>query len=108
ERKYSDGNQLRDFSDRLQERLTSIPGVEGVAVCWNLPIRQFNVTSSFNIEGRPEPPGGAGQNCSVNGITPGYFKTLAMRVLAGRDFTTFDRTNQPPVVIINETMSRVF
>jgi predicted permease len=108
ERKYGDGNLLRAFADRIQMRLAAIPGVERVALCWNLPIRQFNVSSSFNIEGRPEPPKGLAQECSVNGVTPGYFDTLGMQLLAGRDFTTADNTNRPPVVIINETMARVF
>lgn len=108
EAKYGDGNALRAFANRLAEGLTSIPGVKSAALCWNLPVRQFNVTSSFNIEGHPEPPEGFAQSCSVNGVTPGYFATLGMRLLAGRDFSATDNTNRPPVVIINETMARAF
>ena len=106
--KYGSGDSRRAFVDRLQERLAALPGVERVAVCWNLPVRQFNVTSSFNIDGRPEPPKGSPQNRFVNGITPGYFSTLGMQLLAGRDFTAADTANRPPVVIINEKMARVF
>lgn len=106
--KYGSGDSQRAFVDRLEERLAALPGVERVAVCWNLPIRQFNVTSSFNIDGRPEPPKGSPQNCFVNGITPGYFSTLGMQLLAGRDFTAADTANRPPVVIINEKMAHAF
>jgi putative ABC transport system permease protein len=108
ERKYGDGNSLRAFADQIRERLAATPGVERVAVCWNLPVRQFNVTSSFNIDGRPEPTKGQRQDCSVNGVTPGYFTTLGMRLLEGRDFTNADSPNRPAVVIVNETMARVF
>jgi len=108
ESKYGDGDRLRAFADRIEMRLAALPGVERMALCWNLPIRQFNVSSSFNLEGRPEPPKGFAQECFVNGVTPGYFNTLGMQLLAGRDFTTADNTNRPPVVIINETMARVF
>jgi putative ABC transport system permease protein len=108
EAKYGNGNMLRAFANRLEERLTAIPGVKRAALCWNLPIRQFNVASSFTIDGRPEPPKGFDQTCFVNGITPGYFDTLGMRLLAGRDFTAAETTNRPPVVIINATMARAF
>jgi predicted permease len=108
EAKYANGNQMRDFSNRLEERLAATPGVESVAVCWNLPLRQFNVSSSFDIKGRPEPKENTRQICSVNGVTPTYFKVLGMRLLQGRFFTTQDQTNRPPVVIINETMAHAF
>ena len=108
EAKYPDGDALRTFVDQLEARLAALPGVERAAACWNLPIRQFNVTSTFLIDGRPEPPPDTVHQCSVNGITPGYFDTLEMRILAGREFTRTDRAGQPPVVIINETMARAF
>jgi putative ABC transport system permease protein len=108
EKKYGNGNLLRAFADRLQEKLSVLPGVERAALCWTLPVRQFNVTSSFSIDGRPEPPKGSAPECFVNGITPGYFDTLGMRLLVGRDFTPADTTNRPPVVIINDVMARVF
>jgi len=106
EAKYPDGNSLRSFADRTLEELRALPGVEEVAICWNLPVRQFNVTSSFAVEGRQELPQGVKQTCSVNGVTPGYFDVLGMRILAGRNFTEADRTNRPAVVIINDHMAR--
>lgn len=106
--KYDDGNSLRAFANRLENRLSGIPGVEQVALCWNLPVRQFNVTASFYLDGRPEPAPGTVLNCSVNGVTPGYFQTLGMKLLDGRDFDTVDNTNRPPVVIINQSMARAF
>jgi len=108
ERKYGTGDSLRAFADRLEEKMAALPGVKRVAVCWTLPVRQFNVTSSFNIAGRPEPPKGFAQDCFVNGITPGYFNTLGMQLLAGRNFTAADSTNRPAVIIINEMMAHVF
>jgi predicted permease len=108
EAKYGGGDQRRAFADQLLERLKALPSVESAAVCWNLPISQFNVTSGFEIDGRPEPPKGAVQNCSVNGVSPGYFHTMGMRLLEGRDFTSADNTNHPAIVIINHTMARVY
>ena len=104
--KYGNGDALRGFTGRLQERLGAIPGVESVALGWTMPVSQFNVTSGFNVEGRPETPNGRAPVRYVNGVTPGYFSTLGMRLLSGRDFNSFDTTNRPAVVIINQTMAR--
>ena len=108
ESKYGSGATQMAFADGLQEKLAALPGVERVAVGWTLPLRQFNVTSSFNIDGRPDSAKGHAPSRFVNGISPHYFDTLGMRVLAGRDFTVADNTNAPAVVIINETMARAF
>jgi ABC-type antimicrobial peptide transport system permease subunit len=48
-------------------------------------------------------------NSSINNVTPGYFETMGMRVLAGRDFNWFDRNRTPPrKVIVNQTFARRF
>jgi predicted permease len=108
ERKYGDGNSLGLFANRLEENLAALPGVERAALGWSLPVRGFNNTASLDIDGRPESRKGFTPIRFVNGITPGYFSTLGIQLLAGRDFTTFDTTNRPAVVIINKAMARVF
>jgi predicted permease len=108
ESKYGGDDAIRAFTTRLQEKLNALPGVDHVAVAWSLPVGQFNQGGSFNIDGRPEPPKGTFQNCCMDGVTPGFFETLGMRLQAGRDFTFDDSTNRPAVVIINEAMARAF
>jgi putative ABC transport system permease protein len=108
EGKYGDDDAKRAFTERLQERLSALPGAERVAVCWTLPVRQFNVTSGFTVDGRPEPPKGRAPTRFVNGVTPSYFDTLGMRVLAGRNFTPSDTADHPAVMIINEAMARAY
>ena len=108
EKKYSTDGARRAFVERLQERLGALPGVERVAVGWTLPVWQFDVTANFTIDPRLDPLKGPAPVCYVNAVTPGYFQTLGMRLQAGRDFDSFDTTNGPPVVIINESMARAF
>lgn len=108
ESKYGSGDALRAFGRRLQEKLAALPGVEGVALGWNMPVWQFNVTSTFSPAGRPEPSEGKAPARNVNGVAPGYFHTLGMRFISGRDFDLFDTTNRPAVVIINQAMARTF
>ena len=108
EAKYGSGDKQRYFVDRLEARLAVLPGVEQVAVGWTLPVGQFNVAGNFQIDGRPEPPKGHDPIRFINGVTPGYFSTMGMRLILGRDFTSADTANRPAVVIINETMARAF
>ncbi|MCC6233482.1 MAG: ABC transporter permease [Verrucomicrobiales bacterium] len=108
DRTYGTGDSLRGFERRLIENLRAVPGVEDAAVCWNLPVRQFNTSSTFQIEGRPTPPNTQVPRCSVNGISPRYFTTLGMSLLAGRAFTEADTAEKPPVVIIDDVMAKAF
>jgi putative ABC transport system permease protein len=48
------------------------------------------------------------QRVFVNSITPGYFQTMRIPVLRGRDFQTSDRKDTPPVAIVNETFARKY
>lgn len=108
ESKYGSDDAIRAFTARLEDKLNALPGVDHVAVAWSLPVGQFNQGSSFNIDGRPEPPKGTFQNCCVDGVSPGFFETLGIRLQSGRSFTFDDSTNHPAVVIINEAMARAF
>src|SRR5690606_13198003 len=47
-------------------------------------------------------------NPDINGINPGYFASLGIRLLAGRDFTEADKKNSPRVAIINEAMAKKY
>lgn len=106
--KYPDAATQRLFAERLEQKLTALPGVEKAAVCWTAPLRQFNVTTSFSVDGRPPAENGHGPIRFLNGISPAYFDTLGMRLLQGRSFRPSDTTEHPAVVIINESMARAF
>lgn len=106
--KYPDAPAQRLFAERLEQRLTALPGVEKAAVCWNPPLRQFNVTTSFSVDGRPPAEKGHGPIRYLNGVSSDYFDTLGMRLLQGRSFRPSDTTEHPDVVVINESMARAF
>ena len=108
ERNYGRRGQQVAFVAQLQDKLTALPGVERATVAWSLPVSGFSVAGDFSISGRPVPVQGRAPLRNVNGIAPGYFETLGMRLLSGRDFAATDRAGQPNVVIINETMARTF
>jgi predicted permease len=104
--RYPDEAAQRDFALRLQERAQALPGVEHAAVSWSLPIRSFSSSRTFAAEGRPAPPAGQEPLTYAEGVTPGYFKTLGIALLQGREFAVGDTPDTPPVVIVNQTLAQ--
>ena len=62
----------------------------------------------FVVEGQPPAPGESQPVAEQLLISPEYFRTLGIRLNAGRPFTDADNASAPPVVIINETMARSY
>ncbi|HEX4961076.1 MAG TPA: ABC transporter permease [Thermoanaerobaculia bacterium] len=81
-------------------------GVESAAAIAILPLSHSDNSSTLHIEGHPRPPGQR-IDASVREVSPGYFRTLRIRLLAGRDFTAADRAGAPHVVAVSETMARL-
>ncbi len=106
--KYTTDAQCQAFFDKLESKLTELPGAQQTAISATLPITGFWRSSSLAIEGRPPPAHGKEPLTYNNSVTPGHFATVGMRIVAGRDFTAADRADSRPVVIINETMARTF
>ena len=88
--------------ERLQERLNTLPGVVSVAAAQHVPLGNSGMTSSVAIEGYRT---GEDEHLSarVNAISPGYFSTLGVPLLAGREFTPGDDARAQKVAILNET-----
>jgi len=88
------------------DTLESAPGVAIAAASYGLPLEDGGGLP-FEIVGRPLPPGspfhgGAGWRA----VSAGYFKTLRIPVLRGREFTSADRGASRPVVVINDVLAR--
>lgn len=95
---------VRTF-ERVVEEARRIPGVETVAGVSILPLSNSNTSSMTSIETRPLPPEER-MNANHRLVTPGYFRTLAVPFLAGRDFGPADREGAPRVVVVNQTLAR--
>jgi len=104
---YTNNDQVRSVVDRLQTALSQLPGVDRVAITGNVPVFTFSRAVNILVEGQPtaqgkEPPA-FGER-----VTPGYFQTLGIHMLEGRDFSTADRADSKPIVIINRAMADQF
>jgi putative ABC transport system permease protein len=104
--KYNDAARRADFYRQLVARLEAVPGVEAAGVVNHLPLGGSNSSTSFLLEGQPEPPPGRENEARYRVCSPRYFETLGMRLAAGRAFTEQDAANAPPVVIVNRTLAR--
>jgi putative ABC transport system permease protein len=87
----SDGQQVADFFEQLQERVRSLPGVKSVAVSNGLPFGVANHPTFF-IEGQPDRDDKP--NSVRYTVSPDYFKTMGIELIKGRVFT--HRTRATP------------
>jgi len=106
---YADGEQTRAVVDRIQAALAGLPGVDKVAVSGSLPFGgNFSHSGKFVIAGQPPPTQGLEPLALAERVTPGYFSTVGIRLLEGRDFTAADRQDTRHVAIINAAMAAKF
>ena len=96
------------FFEQLRERVASIPGVTSAAVAYGLPLGFEDSQLTVEIVGAPPPRPGESVTAGYAQISPGYFNTLGIPLLQGRDFTSLDRTNTSPVLIVDQTFARNF
>ncbi len=101
ESRYAGDTQLTAFYTEVVERLALVPGVRSATAATSVPFRAENM--SFNGELAGEEYQGI-----LRGISPSYFRTMGIPILSGRSFVPRDEAADPVVVVINQTMSRLF
>lgn len=106
--KYREEAQRVAFYQELVKRVQQLPGVSSAATVNYLPLGGSNSSTSFLIEGAPEPPPGEQFDGRYRVCSPDYFQTMGIPVLKGRAFTEQDRAGAQPVIIVNETLARKY
>jgi putative ABC transport system permease protein len=93
--------------ERLQERLTSLPGVRDVALAQLAPMGGDLMGGSISVEGyRPAQDEEVYSDADL--ISPGYFHTMGIPLVAGREFSEADRGVENKKAIINEAFVRKY
>jgi putative ABC transport system permease protein len=98
--RWNDVPSRRLIYDRLLDKLKSTPGVESAAISNATPL-DGALEDRFSIEGQPLPSEDMIPKAGTQSVTPGYFRTLDIPLIAGRRFTEQDKEDSNPVVIIN-------
>jgi predicted permease len=106
EPKYEDFERRTAFYSELVQRVQSVAGVKSAAVTTNLPLYRQGNSIGVTVEGQPPLPPGQKNIVVTRIISPGYFDTMSIPLLKGRQFTDQDTVTTPGVVVINETMAR--
>ena len=92
-----------DVYERIVERTRAIPGVEAASVAKVIPLAlDFDGGRRRALPSHYTPQRGEDMEVHFNHVGPGYFSTLSIRLLKGRDFTGADRPGTEPVIIVNE------
>jgi putative ABC transport system permease protein len=101
---YPDEASRRQFWAQLEARMAELPGVSHVAVTTSLPAYSAG-GSPYLPEGREPPADDRYPVARSVVVTPGFFETFDVPVLAGRNFHASDRAETLPVVLVNRTFA---
>jgi predicted permease len=100
-----DRTRAENLFAELVERASVLPGVESATLVSHMPLGVAINTSELYVEGGGTSPDDA-LGVDMTAVSPGYFETMAVPLLQGRDFTQQDDRSAPPVVIVSETAAR--
>ncbi len=100
-----DTERARHFQDALTDRLRSLGGVDSVALARMTPFSNGSYSSApiavdgYNAAADEQP------TVDYNEVGPGYFRTMGIPLVEGREFTRADDEKAPPVAVVNEAMA---
>jgi len=95
------------FARDLIQRVRDLPGVQSAALAAMVPLGGGGLgLGGLTVPGVAPPQGRRFFTADWNVVTPGYFSTMRMTLVSGRDFSDADRAGTPSVVIVNETAAR--
>lgn len=102
---YGKRAEIGDQWNRLEQEITSIPGVVGVGTASAGPLFGAREASEMRVEGRA-----ANDLASIRwyDVSPSFFRTLGVPIVRGRDFGTEDRFGAPSAALVNETLAKRF
>jgi putative ABC transport system permease protein len=98
-------DQAKVFYEQMLERIRILPGVQSATLEGVRPFSYTDYSSApLEIEGY-QPPRNEQVSADYNQVGEGYFATIGIPIVAGREFTRNDDGNAPPVAIVNQTMA---
>ncbi len=105
--RYQTGSHRTDYYRRVIESIRELPAVASVAAVTVLPMSTIgsDFYRPYWLEGA-RPDGNTVTEANVRMATPGYFTTLGLPLVQGREFSAQDERDVPAVIIINESLAR--
>ena len=106
--RYGTPEQRVAFYDQLRHGIAALPGVEAVGGNVALPMTNNNWTASFRVEGFTPAPNANGPWGDFRLVTPGYFSTMGIPILKGREFDETDVRDGRKVAIVDEVLAKKY
>jgi predicted permease len=100
----ADSTAATSFYAPTLQRIAALPGVTSAGLTSLLPLQDYWWNSSFEIEGRPPAERGKEPVGEFRATSAGYFTSLKIPILEGRNFTDHDATGAPPVMLVNRAL----
>ena len=104
--RYDNERKSAGFFTDAVGRIATLPGVHSAAGVSFLPMAGLGIGTSFYRTDQPQPAPGDLPTTNVRPVTPGFFRTMGIPHLAGRDFTASDTVDSPWVAIVGENLVR--
>lgn len=108
ELKYPDTARRVLFFDEVLRRVSALAGVQSAAIAGNLPLTYNGDSMAIGIEGVPDPPPDQSPDVIYRAIGPGYFETMGIAFVRGRDFSERDTAETAITVIVSEKTAQHF
>ncbi|HEX6324452.1 MAG TPA: ABC transporter permease [Vicinamibacterales bacterium] len=99
--------RIQDLLSRIREGAGRVPGVRSASMAVVPIMANSQWRSTVAVDGY-QAAEGEDMNPEINAVGPGFFQTLSIQMLMGRDFDERDRAGAPRVAIVNETFARYF
>ncbi len=100
------GGHPGNFYQEVLRKVGAVPGVQSVSGINHLPLAGDEWGFPFHVEGRPPEPPGKDLVATYRAVFPGYFQTMRIPILRGRDVSDADNLRAPGVVVINDYLAR--
>lgn len=102
-------DQVVDFYRETMRRIEELPNVQRVAFGTQVPWRDkgaFGPGFSFSADGHVKSPGEEDPRGRFRSVSPGFFASLGVPIIAGRDFNDLDRRTSEKVVIVSQSLAQ--
>jgi putative ABC transport system permease protein len=106
--RYSNPASVKTFYDKITLRIVGLPGVEGVSAASALPLSGLIARTTFTIAGQAPVTAGETPFAQHRWVGPGFFETMKIPIVRGRDITDSDNDHAPGVIIIDQALHRQF
>jgi putative ABC transport system permease protein len=104
--KYPDNARRTAFFDEVLRRVQALPGVRSVAVAGNLPFTYNGDSMPIAVEGIPDPAPDQWPDVIYRAVGSGYFSTMGIPLLRGRDFSDQDTLDSTMTVVVSEKTAK--